>query len=281
MFERYTEKMRRVIFFARYEASQLGSSVIDSEHILLGVVREEHALLRRVLDCDPATVRNRIEEQLPKRALTATSVDLPLSETAKQVLNSATAEADRLNHKYIGTEHLLLALVEARSTFAGKLLAELGADPAKLRALTPEQSSQQWANFRHISRGYRPVSSDTVEIHGRRRNADYVRDVISMIRSYNWHWQKSVFKPRDIVIHRRTGQFSFDLSLAEDHDNFILVKEGWTKDHCFVCRWELFESDDDEHGRGYTNGRNWLCIECCERFVQRPDYFTSSHSEMT
>jgi hypothetical protein len=280
MFERYTEKARRVIFFARYEASQLGSLVIDAEHILLGIVREEHALLRRVLGCDPATIRNRIEEQLPRQVPTATSVDLPLSQSGKQVLNGATTEADRLNHKYIGTEHLLLALLEGQSTVAGKLLAELGADPAKLRVQITDQPPQRWPNFQHIGRGYRPVSSDTIEIHGRRRNADYVRDVISTIHSYNWHWHKSLFKPRDIVIHRRTGQFSFELALAEDRDNFMLVKEGWKKDHCFVCHWELFESDD-EHGRGYTNGRNWLCMECCERFVQRPDYFTSSQSEMT
>jgi hypothetical protein len=58
------------------------------------------------------------------------------------------------------------------------------------------------------------------------------------------------------------------------------VQQGWKKDHCVVCRWELYEAED-EHGTGYTNGRTWLCMECYERFVQRPDFFSSSQSEMT
>ena len=100
-----------------------------------------------------------------------------------------------------------------------------------------------------------------------------------MIRLYNWHWHKIHWKPRDIVVNRKTGKVSFEMSLARDNDNFMLVKEGWKKDHCFLCRWELFESED-EHGTGYTNGRIWLCLECCERFILN-DFFASSHSDIT
>ena len=80
-------------------------------------------------------------------------------------------------------------------------------------------------------------------------------------------------------IHRKTGKFSLDLSLGADTENFILVAQGWKKDHCFICRWELYESDD-EHGTGYTNGRNWLCTECYERFIDR-DFFSSSQPKIT
>jgi hypothetical protein len=84
------------------------------------------------------------------------------------------------------------------------------------------------------------------------------------------------------AINRKSGSVSFDLSLAQDPTAFELVKQGWKKDHCFICRWELFESqDEDAHGTGYTNGQNWLCTECYEKFWQRPDFFASSYSEIT
>jgi hypothetical protein len=190
-------------------------------------------------------------------------------------------EADRLAHRHIGTEHLFLAIFAVEDCLAAKLLSQAGADVATIRAKVAEQSQGQEGLLQRESRSGRPnrITTGEIEIHGFKRNADYVRDVVSMIRSYNWHWHKTPWKPRDIVIHRKTGKFSFELSLAADRENFELVKQGWKKDHCFICRWELFESDD-EHGTGYTNGRNWLCMECCERFLQR-DFFASSHPEIT
>ncbi len=87
---------------------------------------------------------------------------------------------------------------------------------------------------------------------------------------------------RDIAVERKTGRVSFDLGLAADSANFELVKAGWKKDHCFICRWELFESkDDSDHGTGYTNGHDWLCTECYTKFWERPDFFSSSYSDIT
>jgi hypothetical protein len=103
--------------------------------------------------------------------------------------------------------------------------------------------------------------------------------LVKMIRSYNWHWHKTKWKPRDVIVHRPDGKLSFEMSLASDAEKFMMAEQGWKKDRCFICGWELFESDD-EHGTGYTNGRNWLCMECCERFIQN-DFFSSSHPEMT
>ena len=283
MFERYTEKARRVIFFARYEACQYGSSVIDMEHLLLGLLREDKTILRWVDKAEPEAIRKTIESKTTRMPPISTSVDLPLSCAAKSVLHHAATEADRLNHKYIGTEHLFLALADEKSSFIGKLLRESGVESPEVREQLAARVSQHWSSFQRgpqHSHTCGIVSADTVEIHGTKRNADYVRDVVGTVRSYNWHWHKAAWKPRDIVIRRSDGTFSFELSLAEDSANFTLVKNGWTKDHCFVCRWELFEAED-EHGTGYTNGRSWLCMECYERFVQRPDFFLSSQSEMT
>jgi hypothetical protein len=284
MFERYTEKARRVIFFARYEASSYGSPYIRSEHLLLGLLREDKSLKRWLPNTDYLTLRRNIDENLPKLPPTSTAVDLPLSGESKHILKRALDEADRLAHRHIGTEHLLLGLLEEKGCLASKLLDEGGADANALRqhcAQQPEQPQPQpLQRNSYYDRGFRARSDETIEIHGRRWNIDYVRGVVGLCRSYNWHWQKSVWKPQDIAVNRKNGKFSFDLALAEDEANFELVRQGWKKGHCFVCRWELVESSD-EHGVGYTNGHDWLCLECCERFLQRPDFFSSSQSEIT
>src|ERR1035437_7913802 len=108
MFERYTEKARRVIFFARYEASQFGSPYIETEHLLLGLLREDKALANRFLRSHAAveSIRKQIEGHTTIREKVSTSVDLPLSHECKRVLAYGAEEAERLSHKHIGTEHL-------------------------------------------------------------------------------------------------------------------------------------------------------------------------------
>src|SRR5215204_5027729 len=128
MFERYTEKARRVIFFARYEASQFGSPYIETEHLLLGLLREDKALANRFLRSHAAieSIRKQIEGYTTIREKVSTSVDLPLSHDCKRVLASGAEEAQRLNHKHIGTEHLLLGLLSQEKCFAAQLLSEQG-----------------------------------------------------------------------------------------------------------------------------------------------------------
>jgi len=135
MFERYTEKARRAIFFARYEASQFGSPCIDTEHLLLGVCRENATLLKRLSHDLPSeeSLRKRIEEHTTIREKISTSVDLPLSNECKQVLAYAAEEAERLAHPHIGTEHLLLGLLREKKGFAAEILAGFGLEPAKVR----------------------------------------------------------------------------------------------------------------------------------------------------
>ena len=282
MFERYTEKARRVIFFARYEASQLGSPVIDTEHLLLGILRETANVTKLLPPGAPQAVRAQIEARAPDRPRVPPSVDIPISNAVKRVLAYGAEEAERLNHRHIGSEHLFLGLLREKGGLAAELLEPFGVKLEQLRtnfeAINAYDAAEGVLSSRY-GRPHRIASSETIEIHGTKRNADYVRDVVSTVRSYNWYWHKAAWKPRDIVIHRESGRFSLELNLAEDTANFTLVKQGWRKDYCFVCKWELFESDD-EHGIGYTNGRNWLCVECCERFIQK-DFFSSSQPEMT
>ena len=128
MFERYTEKARRIIFVARYEANQFGSPYIETEHILLGLLREDKALANAFLGSHTAveSIRRQIEQHTVPREKVASSVDLPLSHECKRVLAYGAEEAERLNHKHIGTEHLLLGLLREEKCFAARLLHEQG-----------------------------------------------------------------------------------------------------------------------------------------------------------
>jgi ATP-dependent Clp protease ATP-binding subunit ClpC len=133
MFERYTQKARRVIFFARYEASHYGSPQIETEHLLLGLLREEKSVSLWLPKALPETIRQRIDAATEKRPSIPTNVDLPLSAEGQRILAFAAEEADRLANKDIGTEHLLLALLDENKCFAANLLRECDADAAKLR----------------------------------------------------------------------------------------------------------------------------------------------------
>jgi Clp amino terminal domain, pathogenicity island component len=128
MFERYTEKARRAIFFARYEASQFGSPYIESEHLLLGLLRETKSLYKLfpASHASAATIRKQIEGNNTVREKFSTSIDIPVSEECERILAYAAEEANRLSHKFVGTEHLFLGLLREQDCFATTLLNERG-----------------------------------------------------------------------------------------------------------------------------------------------------------
>jgi len=128
MFERYTERARRVIFFARYEASQFGSTTIETEHLLLGLIREDKNLTNRFLRNSSSieSIRKEIEGRTTMREKVSTSIDLPLSNECKHILAYANEEAERLNHRHIGTEHLLLGILREEKCVASEILHERG-----------------------------------------------------------------------------------------------------------------------------------------------------------
>ncbi|MGB9179736.1 MAG: exo-beta-N-acetylmuramidase NamZ domain-containing protein, partial [Pyrinomonadaceae bacterium] len=128
MFERYTEKARRVIFFARYEASQFGAPAIEPEHLLLGLMREDKTLVQRFFPARKSVegIRREIEERSNPGEKISTSVELPLAPETKRVLGYAHEESDRLNHRHIGTEHLLLGLLREERSVAAEILYERG-----------------------------------------------------------------------------------------------------------------------------------------------------------
>jgi len=129
MFERYTERARRVLFFARYEASQLGSVSIETEHLLLGLIREGKGLTSRIFARSEVvldSIRKEIEGRTVLREKVSTSVDIPFSAETKRALQYAAEEADRLLHTYIGTEHLLLGILREDRSLAASILMGKG-----------------------------------------------------------------------------------------------------------------------------------------------------------
>lgn len=128
MFERYTEDARRVVFFARYEASAFGTLSIETEHLLLGLLREDKELAERLqaLEGGLEGVRKRIGAATPERAKTPTSVDMPLSPASKRVLVNAGAAADGMGQREIETGHLALGLLREERSLAAQILREGG-----------------------------------------------------------------------------------------------------------------------------------------------------------
>src|SRR6476659_7985861 len=148
MFERYTEKARRVIFFARYEASQFGAPAIEPEHLLLGLMREDKTLTGRFFpraQVSIESIRKEIEGRTLLREKISTSVELPLAPETKHVLAYAHEESDRLQHRHIGTEHLLLGLLREERSMAAEILYERG---LRLNAVRDEIARQSGAESR-------------------------------------------------------------------------------------------------------------------------------------
>jgi ATP-dependent Clp protease ATP-binding subunit ClpC len=150
VFERYTEKARRVIFFARYEASQYGSPYIETEHLLLGLMREDKALANRFLRQQGSieSIRKEIEARITIRERISTSVEVPLSAECKRILNMAAEEAERLGHKHVGTEHLLLGILREEKCFGAEILMERGLRLSTLREELARTSGEKTAAAR-------------------------------------------------------------------------------------------------------------------------------------
>jgi ATP-dependent Clp protease ATP-binding subunit ClpC len=129
MFERFTESARRALFFARAEVATLGGSAIETDHLLLGVLRAASDVSWR-LCAEAGVTYERARAEAKRRTTSAhrdpASVEIPFSRDAKQVLEHAAQEADRLLHFYVGTEHLLLGLLHGAEHPAAAILSAHG-----------------------------------------------------------------------------------------------------------------------------------------------------------
>lgn len=120
-----TEEARRVIFFARRQASEFGTPYIEAEHILLGIIQEDRWLIHQ-FRLNDAEMRDEIAKSFPSRERTSTSIDLPLDNASKRILAYAAEEAARLDDQRIGSEHLFLGVLREEKSLAAQLLFKRG-----------------------------------------------------------------------------------------------------------------------------------------------------------
>ena len=169
MFERFTERARQVVVFAQDEARVLGHTYIGTEHILLGLIREDEGLAARVLDSFEITaeeVRGQVA-RIVGQGDEVTTGQVPFTPRAKHVLELALREGLALGHNYIGTEHILLGLARENDGVAARILLDLDADAEKIRneiirmlsgpgsghTPRPRSSSQGTTRRPHVTRG--------------------------------------------------------------------------------------------------------------------------------
>ncbi len=144
MFEQFTEHARRMVFFARYEASQLGSDLIEPEHLLLASFREDTQLKLKLPNEARQAIRHEVATRLPKLAQPIpTSVDLPLSQASKLALVYADEERKSLAHEAIDSGHLLLGLLRLKNSVPAALLQQHGIDLATWRDLVRKSVAEQ------------------------------------------------------------------------------------------------------------------------------------------
>lgn len=135
MFERLTDRARRVLVLAQEEARILNHNGFGTEHILLGLIREGGGVAAKALEtsnvhlCD---VRKQVLANVEEGQLTSDG-SIPFTSPAKSVMKFSRSEARMLGHKHIGTEHILLGLIRGGDSAAVQILVKLGVDPNKVR----------------------------------------------------------------------------------------------------------------------------------------------------
>jgi len=130
MWQRFTERARKVVFFAQEEAARLGENYVSTEHMLLGLLREPDSVAGRLLvrlGLDPEVIRVDVDRQ-SAHGDGRLGQDMQLTPRAKRVIDLAYDEAKLLNNNYIGTEHLLLGLIREDEGLAGRVLVKAGAE---------------------------------------------------------------------------------------------------------------------------------------------------------
>ena len=166
MFNRFTERARRVILLAREEAKRLDHDYLGTEHLLLGLIREGEgvaALALQNMGIDLEQVRQEVEKAVGRGGGSLFLGQIPFTPRAKKVLELAVTEARNLGHNYIGTEHLLLGLIREGEGVAAQILTNLGADLERVReevvALLGEKVS--------VDREPQPTNTPTLDRYGR------------------------------------------------------------------------------------------------------------------
>src|ERR671915_1671237 len=169
MFERFTEKARRVVVLAQEEARMLNHNYIGTEHILLGLIHEGEGVAAKALESlgiSLEAVRQKVEEIIGQ-GQQAPSGHIPFTPRAKKVLELSLREALQLGHNYIGTEHILLGLIREGEGVAAQVLQKLGADLNRVRQQVIQLLSGYTGGKETVSSEQTPQGSMVLDQFGR------------------------------------------------------------------------------------------------------------------
>ena len=166
MFDRFTEKARRVILFARNESNTYGSSQIESEHLLLGLLRESRSLLDppRAKPDAPEMIRRRIHQHAARQEKSDTPINPPISPECQRILDHADEEASAFGHLFIGTDHLLAGTLREEKSLAATILREQGTQLQLIRdelRNAPSGDTTRQAPAQELA--YTPESRDALQ----------------------------------------------------------------------------------------------------------------------
>ena len=215
MFERFTDRARRVVVLAQEEARMLNHNYIGTEHLLLGLIHEGEGVAAKALaamEIRLEAVRQQVEE-IVGRGQDAPSGHIPFTPRAKKVLELSLRESTQLGHRYIGTEHILLGLIREGEGVAAQVLVRLGADLDRVR--------QQVIQLLQGHQGDEPgPSSAEVRFEGRSDRLDAIGEKIDTIAD------------RLAAIEDRLGidPAAAEASAARGADRLAARSNGWR--HC-------------------------------------------------
>jgi ketosteroid isomerase-like protein len=205
MFERYTEIARRVIFFARYEASQYGSPYIASEHLLLGLLREDHTLAKRFPGEKNvgAEIRKEIDGRIPRGQRISTSLEMPLTEECQTILKLAAETSERLGHCKIETEHLLIGILRVESSLAAQILLAKHIKPEEVQA----------------GLAARPDDEPGAKVHWTDKGISRLNSFLAGVALYDWE-ELAFFFSKDAQLidssgRRRVGREEIEKQFAD------------------------------------------------------------------
>jgi len=243
MFERYTEKARRVIFFARYEASQYGSPSINTEHILFGLLREDSPLIHQLVGNIQlqGEIREEVEKIKKPGKSFSTNLEVPLSSDSKKILILAGEEADRLGNRHIGTEHILLGILRLQDSLAAKLLINRGAKPNAIREQIAKGSAPGTISPRIVTGALTTLTSflDALKKGASGQFADFFHDKGQFIDSSGKRWigRAEIEKGAETLL----------APFAKKNASFLLEDTTAGPSHTFVASvlWEFAAASAD------------------------------------
>lgn len=161
MFEKFTEKARRTIFFGRHEASQFTSGFIETEHLLLGLMQEDADFRKHLPAGAGESIRQQVAEAHAGKKKIPTSVDMPLSVDSKHALKYAADESEALGHRHIDTGHLILGLLRVEKCMAAQILRQNGIEASQFREVVRQSIKAREASS-EAETGPQPVKREVV-----------------------------------------------------------------------------------------------------------------------